>query len=105
MADVKVSRPDAGKRIRVRVGDVLEVRLPENPTTGYRWDFVAPGNLSVVSDELAAQPGGGIGAGGERVVRFRATAPGETRVEAANQRSWARGPALDTFGVDVDVSS
>ena len=89
----------------MRLGDVLEVRLPENPTTGYRWDFVTSNELTVVGDEFSGELDGGIGAGGQRVVRFQAMKPGTAKVEAANRRSWeTEGEAIDSFRVDVEVS-
>ena len=37
MAVVSLTEADNGQSVQVRQGDAIIVRLPENPTTGYRW--------------------------------------------------------------------
>jgi inhibitor of cysteine peptidase len=104
MAQVSLSLRDDGRRVRATVGDFLEIRLPESPTTGYRWQVRTAPPLSLESDNYSSSPGGGTGGGGERVFRFRVTGPGSARIEAANRRAWESSePPLAHFGVDVDV--
>jgi predicted secreted protein len=59
-----------GSRLAVRPGDVVEVRLPENGTTGYVWEVarLPPG----VREEASSLAGAGTapGSGGTRVLRF-----------------------------------
>jgi len=52
-------------------GDLVEVRLPENPSTGYRWEPAS--GVSEVVDAYYAQSSGPAvaGAGGTRVFRVR----------------------------------
>lgn len=54
------------------VGDRVEIRLPENPTTGYRWELVS-GVIEVLDSVLEPTPGsaGALGAGGTRVLVVR----------------------------------
>ena len=43
---VAYSQLDNGTTVQVHTRDVITVRLPENPTTGYRWNVTAdPGLL------------------------------------------------------------
>lgn len=63
--------------LRVTVGDEIAVTLPENRTTGYRWDVSAKNNgLAVVSDEFVRADGSLIGSPGLRNLVFRADAVG-----------------------------
>jgi predicted secreted protein len=64
-----VINPIDGSVIRARVGETIEITLPENPTTGFIWhiDHDDGGGL-VTSDFKPA--GGGVGAGGTRTFRI-----------------------------------
>jgi inhibitor of cysteine peptidase len=94
---------DAGTSRSVRIGDLTAVRLPENPTTGYRWqsDFDDP-RLKLVDDryEGAESP---RGAGGERVLVFEAVSAGSARMHLAKRRSWEHGEPVEEFSVELDV--
>ena len=76
-----------GRTFDVGRDETIALHLNENPTTGYRWNITADPALEVQSNEFVAG-GPGIGAGGRRVVVFRATAAGELRVRARLWREW-----------------
>jgi inhibitor of cysteine peptidase len=66
----------------------LRVRLPENPTTGYRWALVSCGTLETLSNSFA--PGdAGVGAGGVRRFDLGPTTAGTQPVRFALRREWA----------------
>lgn len=108
MAEVRIS-PGAGEEDApaLRVGDVLAVDLPENPTTGYRWSVAAlPAQVTELPPEPAAptehddlRPG----AGGRRVLRFGAQLPGTGELRLRHGRLWqpAGGEEL-TIAVRVE---
>jgi inhibitor of cysteine peptidase len=79
------------------------VRLPENPTTGYRWqpepDDV---RLKLVDDrfEGAEVP---RGAGGDRVLVFEAVRAGPARLHCAMRRTWGSCEPVEEFSVELDV--
>ena len=50
MEPIQVSLADDGRAVTVAAGQQVVVRLPENATTGYRWDR-AGGSVEVVADE------------------------------------------------------
>ena len=77
--------------------DQFEVTLPENPTTGYRWQLHAPVNpaLSVEGNSYVAAAPGLIGSGGLRSWRFRALKEGAVGLVIENGRSWELGPCRD----------
>ena len=97
-----------GGSVRAALGDTLLLRLPENPTTGYRWQFELPAGLGVSSDDFVMATSA-AGAGGERTLRLLASAPGLHRLAAALRRPWetsgaAGGEPAGLFVVTITVA-
>jgi inhibitor of cysteine peptidase len=94
---------DGGRTVSVRPGDRIVLRLPENPTTGYRWSGAVPEGLQLARDGNApasAAPG----AGGERVFEYIATMPGEYALDLVLSRAWETPAAADPrFRITVRV--
>ncbi len=88
MTTILLTEADSGRSIAARVGDEIVVELPENPTTGYRWEVVTADGLEPVADGyLAAEPDPAdaepaFGRGSLRELRFRVREPGVARLEA-----------------------
>ncbi|WP_416974233.1 protease inhibitor I42 family protein [Streptomyces sp. 4F14] len=106
MGEVRVSARDS--RARVRAGDDLVVELPENPTTGFRWEVRGIEGLELTGDDYtpapAPAPTGLVGAGGTRVLRLRAREAGEGRLELVYRRSWeAEGENAGEYFLQVAV--
>jgi inhibitor of cysteine peptidase len=101
---MELTPQDSGVERSVDLSEPIVVRLPENPTTGYRWEADVDGAaLRVVGDELktSAVP---RGAGGVRVVRFEAVRPGPTTLRLVKRRRWER-EATEEFVVPLRVLS
>ena len=66
------------------------LRLPENPTTGYRWELSVSAGLSVVDDTYVSSDTSGrlMGAGGNRVWKIAVSGKGTRSVRAVYRRSW-----------------
>jgi inhibitor of cysteine peptidase len=84
---VRLTEEDSGKKLRVRAGDRVVIRLAENPSTGYRWKVtrrpdrvVARVTRSKYEAEPTESEGGPpvVGSGGTRTVRLRAVGAGRT---------------------------
>ncbi|HXX11886.1 MAG TPA: protease inhibitor I42 family protein [Burkholderiales bacterium] len=105
MADIVVTEADLGRKMTARVGDTVVVRLPENPTTGFRWALASPQGdvLDLAHDDFQASEQTGVGAGGLRVFRFGAKHAGSGRIELKLTRAWESGPPKAAFSVDVKV--
>jgi inhibitor of cysteine peptidase len=107
MATVRLTEADSQRQVVVSSGDVVEVRLPENPTTGYRWhaEMEPPGGLLAEEDRMEAGVGGSQpGAGGTRVLSFRTGSPGVVRLRLKLRREWeAETPvqAQHEFSIEV----
>jgi inhibitor of cysteine peptidase len=105
MADIPLSGADSGRACSARRGDVLVVSLDESPTTGYRWDVEhLPEVLAPGGSEFIEAPGGGLGGGGTRVLRFEARSDGEGVLALRRWRSWeGEGSVAERFTTTVTV--
>ena len=92
--------------VYLQIGQSIELRLKENPTTGFRWSFAAQGKpfCSVVADgfeQLQGQPG----AGGEHAWQINAVRPGTCELQLFYQRPF--GPLVapaQSFTLRVQVT-
>lgn len=105
-----VTKNDNGKELSLKVGDSFLVSLPENPTTGYRWELAGDTSayLAAAKDEYvpAAQAGGMVGGGGVRELTFSAKAPGSVKLALRLRRSWEKpDQAVDSFSVTLNISA
>jgi inhibitor of cysteine peptidase len=93
-----------GRELQVPLGESFEVRLPENPTTGYRWRLTSPGGGAVeVEEDTFQRSGGGPGAGDTRCWRLRTVQEGVAVLELDYRRGWEE-KAGQTFRVTVRVT-
>lgn len=92
----------------VRRGDQLVVRLPSNPSTGYRWvvrDGARPVLVLVRRSYVAPTGAPMLGAPGTAVLRFRVVARGRAQLRLAYVRSWeAHGSPARTFALRLVAS-
>jgi len=97
---------DNGQTVTMKVGDMLQLMLAENPTTGYTWAIVTnDGDVLIPSGEPAYEvESDAIGAGGTRTFMFEAKAAGTSVLQMVNARQWetAVEPA-ETFVMTVQV--
>jgi inhibitor of cysteine peptidase len=94
----RVGLSSDGGVVTVAPGDALEVALPQNASTGYRWEVSPSPGIAVVDDRV--ETGEAPGATGERVLVLRVREPGE--VVARLRRSWEPAEAAaQTFRIRV----
>jgi len=94
-----------GSTVTMKVGDMLEVHLPENPTSGYRWA------VDKLDETRVESQGSGYrgeddrpGSGGMATWTFRAKAPGTTSVVLKHWRHWEDDRSVtQRFAVTLDV--
>jgi len=99
--EITVTQERSGGTIRASVGDIVVIKLNENPSTGYRWHIEAAHGLVPSNDDFT--PGSGVGAAGERTVRFAAASPGLANITMALRRPWET-VAQARFELAVDVT-
>lgn len=74
----------------MKVGEVLQFNVPENPTTGYQWTLLQPLKLFKTEETYQQKEAeeGMVGVGGEKTFRFVAQQPGQELIELVHVRSW-----------------
>jgi inhibitor of cysteine peptidase len=90
---LELTEADAGGEHALGVGQEVVLRLPENRTTGYRWQLSAPDGVAVEDAGYEPAPSGAPGAPGTRTFRLRPTVAGTHRVAAGLRRSWESAAA------------
>ncbi len=81
---------DPTQAIRVATGETFAIALVGNPSTGYTWQVdVDAQYLELLAQEFEPK-GRGVGAGGDEVFQFRATATGQTWIACEYRRPWDR---------------
>ncbi len=103
---VKITEQDAGTTVEMRAGELLEVTLKGNPTTGYMWDVASVDpNILMPVDQLEFQADSkAIGAPGKLTLRFEAKHAGETSLKLIYHRPWEKDTKpIDTFKVTVVI--
>src|SRR5690242_21633715 len=105
MAAITLTSSDNGTTHQARPGDDIEVMLPENPTTGFRWQVDRiDGPLHLEGDTYRADPGAQIGGGGTRVFHFRATGPGPAQLALKNWQAWeGERSVVDRFAATLEI--
>lgn len=101
---VVVEDGQSGTGVDVPAGDMLVVRLRENPSTGYRWSVEQADELTV-EDNGAAGAAEGAGAARLHEFRFRATGPGNHHLRLRHWRDWeGEGSVIARFHLDARFS-
>lgn len=87
-----ISQNDNGKIINVSQGDIVAIKLAENPTTGYSWQFeINPENqnvINVISSKYLKQVTTLIGAGGTKEYKFEVKNAGQITINGYYVRPW-----------------
>lgn len=105
MSAQEFSRADNGEFARIHPGETITVRLPENPTTGSRWQIEQLDRSLLESTDSAYEVRGtGVGGGGLRRLSFRGVSPGRGKLLLTQRRPWRKAqPADPTFSLDIEV--
>ncbi len=105
-----ITETDNGKMVDLTVGHMIELRLKENPTTGFRWQVGRDGAPAcrIVADFI--EPPTGVnppmpGQGGTHVWRIEGVQAGTCEMTLAYARGWEtdRPPAM-TFHMNIHVT-
>lgn len=91
----------------IAVGEILSIKLPCSPTTGYEWRLAS-------LDRKIASPGGPItfqegepgliGAGGVCLATIKGVKPGRTVAIFVYRRPWEKGAPAKTFKARITVA-
>jgi predicted secreted protein len=107
LPDLVLGPADHGSTQRLALGQRLVLRLPEVPTSGYRWqgaDALAPdGALRLVSSDHELPALGAVGGQGMRCMVLEACAPGQVGLHLQQSRAGAAGAPTGHFELTVHV--
>jgi inhibitor of cysteine peptidase len=105
MAEIPISKREARAVVTAVVGDTLRVELPENPTTGFRWERVDDDvRLEVVGDEFLPGAEQAPGAAGTRVLRLEAREAGRVALALLLRQAWEPRDPSDRYEVTIDIA-
>lgn len=89
---MEIKQSDSGRVIALDKGQKAVIRLSENPTTGYGWEFeIEPKKqkaITVISSKFIARASDLIGAGGVREYKFKAKKTGKVTIHGYYVRPW-----------------
>jgi inhibitor of cysteine peptidase len=95
--EISLGPKDNGEILDVRVGAIVVVTLPENPTTGFRWQYTVNENIvEIVNDNYVGPEDSIPGMGGTRVLKLRVAGSGEFAMDYA--QPW-ENISIDHFSV------
>ena len=104
-AAITLTEADEGKTVDVHVGDTVVLRLPENPTTGYRWSFDDLDTAAVsVQEGEHVHSSEAVGSGGEMTWRLTPASAGTTQIRLKLWRQWQGDASIrKRFAVTLTV--
>jgi predicted secreted protein len=101
---IELDEAAAGRQVKIEVGQRLRVTLPENRTTGYRWQVGGDcGGILAAEDDQARAGSGLPGAGGERFWVFAAKAEGRCELRFESARAWEKSATGKVVSFPVTV--
>jgi inhibitor of cysteine peptidase len=98
---------DDGSTMTAHVGDVVNVVLAGNPSTGYSWHpVITEADTAILEQqgkpEYEADPHEErVGSGGIYTFSFKILAVGEAQLKLEYRRPWEHKPAAETFSIMV----
>jgi inhibitor of cysteine peptidase len=102
---VSLVEKDSGRTINIRPGETVQITLPENASTGYRWAIDHYDEDSV--EAVATEPhyaGKAVGSGGQVAFTFRAKKTGPGEINLKNWRQWEGDSSVTSrFHVRLNV--
>ena len=96
------------KNVTVQVGDIIIIKLKENPTTGYSWQmkFTNTDVIEVQENKYIAPNTNLVGAGGERKCLLKALKTGTATIEGEYLRPWEKNiPPVQRFCCKITVNN
>jgi inhibitor of cysteine peptidase len=100
------TQADNGGTYPVSQGGVIQIRLSENPTTGYQWNLSVTPGLTIVNESYVPDDPAGklVGSGGTHVWFVETAGAGQQVVTGNYERSWeAPAGGAPDFAITLEV--
>ncbi len=104
---LKLTDADNAKMVKAAVGQMVEITLKSNATTGYTWRVVSGGNevLNQIGDDHYTAPGAPIpGKGGTQTFKYVVRKAGSASVKLEYVRPWEAEKPVQTWSVTFAVA-
>lgn len=103
-----ITKEDYMHTLKVKPNDILQVRLPENPSTGYSWKFTRFDTryfeLLNIENFIPSNAVPMVGQPGLKVITIQAKKVGTSTIDLLNYRDWeGAGNAIDQFSITITV--
>jgi len=101
-----VTDPDKGRSIELREGQVLEVRLESQPTTGYKWSVHSDTTekLTLIDQTETKPETPGYDRPVFQIFKFRAQQNGSGKLHLVYARSWEKSkPPARSYELDITI--
>jgi predicted secreted protein len=105
---VRVNEADLGRSVMLRTGDILQVTLAGNISTGYVWELVQnnPDVLRPMGEQEVVPRSSAPGTGEQVITRFEAVGAGTVYLSMLYRRQFEEsGAPRKTFQLEVIVES
>jgi inhibitor of cysteine peptidase len=102
---IQIDEQYNGREVSLAVGEMLEISLAENRTTGFRWDLKSKAEPVCILVKSTFEPAmGPPGRGGTHRWQFQAVRAGTAKIELEYRRPWEQNsPPGRTLKVNVQV--
>ncbi len=104
---IRLKPSDSGKSVDAQVGDIIEISLKDNPSTGYQWAIEQGEEQSVEmqsTETPRADSAETMGAGGQRIFSFTLKKPGRLTVRLKRWRAWeGDSSVVERFDITLNV--
>ena len=105
MSDITISAAQDGERMSVRVGDRINLTLPENASSGYRWSIRSHDDTVLSVEDSGYRADASVGGAGVAEWTFRAKEAGATLVELVRWRRWeGERSIVERFSFSAEIA-
>ena len=105
MKEIIITKIDHGKAFGVTLGSSIVIKLPENPSTGFRWKVIETNNeiLRLIDSNFSLASDSGVGGGGTRTFILRTLKEGPTKFGLKLLQEWEPQSFVDSFEIMIHV--
>jgi inhibitor of cysteine peptidase len=101
-----ITESDNGKTLNLKNGETFNLKLYDNPSTGYSWQLNVSKGLCILSDNYIQypEPPGYVGGGGTHLWIIKAVTQGSQQVKGIYKQSWMETTGTEeNFTLHVEV--